>query len=228
VPTSHARYEENAGREQGHWRKQETHSSVLRPNAQLNKCLGEPCLLYAERDQATSVSQGRSRPRRLTSSASPRAAFCFRLPDNSASAASTAWAPGCGSGRAKQPRRGRCSSSGSSTSSSSSPSPPRRGGPASIAHGGDWSRTKSSQRVPTLEERNPNCDSSGDEGEAGDSAELNFWHGFSASSGIRWRATLPLERGDEPLYDHREQLARGALAVIEAGRQRAQPIHPAH
>jgi hypothetical protein len=41
---------------------------------------------------ATSVSHGRSSPRRLRSSASARAAFCLRSPANSASAASTACA----------------------------------------------------------------------------------------------------------------------------------------
>jgi hypothetical protein len=46
----------------------------------------------------------------------------------------------------------------------------------------DSPRTKSSQRVPTLEERDPNCDSRGDEGEAGDSAELDLGHVFASLS----------------------------------------------
>jgi hypothetical protein len=45
---------------------------------------------YVFRAPATSVSQGRSSPRWLRSSASAKAAFCFRSPSRRASIASTA------------------------------------------------------------------------------------------------------------------------------------------
>jgi hypothetical protein len=40
----------------------------------------------------------------------------------------------------------------------------------------------------------------------------------SAAAGLR-----PLERQREPPHDRREQLARGALAVVEGGQHRREP-----